>query len=155
MSFERVKEYFKKHGLEDRITEHENSSATVELAAEAASCEPARIAKTMGFELGEEVILIVTSGDTRIDNRKFKDRFQKKLKMLSPKQCIELVGHRVGGVCPFVVNDGVKVYLDESLKRFDKIYPAAGSSNSFIELILEELEEHSNYIDYVDVAVYY
>lgn len=118
MAIEKVREYFKTLGIEDRIQEFDVSSATVELAAAALSCEPARIAKTLSFIVGERPILIVCAGDVKIDNPKYKAQFSTKAKMLTPEQAVELIGHAVGGVCPFAVNDGVTVYLDESLKRF-------------------------------------
>ncbi len=122
--------------------EIDESSATVALAAKALGCEEGRIAKTISFSLDGEPILIVTAGDTKIDNAKYKSRFGKKAKMLSHEEAAQLIGHAVGGVCPFAVNDGVKIYLDESLKRFDTVYPACGSSNSMIELTPAELEEY-------------
>lgn len=134
MSIERVREYFRKLGIEDRVMEIDESSATVALAAKALGCEEGRIAKTISFSLDGEPILIVTAGDTKIDNAKYKSRFGKKAKMLSHEEAAQLIGHAVGGVCPFAVNDGVKIYLDESLKRFNTVYPACGSSNSMIEL---------------------
>ena len=128
------------------------SSATVELAAQALGCQGCRIAKTLSFMVDEKAILIVTAGDGRIDNPKFKATFHTKAKMLSHDQAAELIGHAVGGVCPFAVNEGVAVYLDESLKRFDTVYPACGSSNSAIELTIPELEEHSGFTAWVDVC---
>ena len=130
MSIERVREYFRKLGIEDRVMEIDESSATVALAANALGCEEGRIAKTISFSLDGEPILIVTAGDMKIDNAKYKSRFGKKAKMLSHEEAAQLIGHAVGGVCPFAVNDGVKIYLDESLKRFNTVYPACGSSNS-------------------------
>lgn len=152
MSIEKVKAYFASVGLAERIQEFEVSSATVALAAEALHCEPARIAKTLSFAQGDGAILIVAAGDARIDNPKFKATFGMKAKMLSAEDAVRLIGHAVGGVCPFAVNDGVKVYLDESLKRFDLVYPAAGSSNSGIGLNIPELEEHSRFDSWVDVC---
>ena len=152
MSIEKVKAYFASVGLAERIQEFEVSSATVALAAEALHCEPARIAKTLSFSQGDSAILIVAAGDARIDNPKFKTTFGMKAKMLTPEDAVRLIGHAVGGVCPFVVNEGVKVYLDESLRRFDLVYPAAGSSNSGIGLSIPELEEHSRYDSWVDVC---
>ena len=134
MSIERVREYFRKLGIEDRVMEIDESSATVALAAKALGCEEGRIAKTISFSLDGEPILIVTAGDMKIDNAKYKSRFGKKAKMLSHEEAAQLIGHAVGGVCPFAVNDGVKIYLDESLKRFDTVYPACGKKNSMIEL---------------------
>ena len=128
------------------------SSATVELASQALGCAPERIAKTLSFMVGGGAILIVAAGDAKIDNSKYKAEFGTKAKMLTPDEASELVGHAVGGVCPFAVNDGVKVYLDESLKRFETVYPACGSSNSAIELTIPELSEYSGYIKWVDVC---
>ena len=152
MSVETVREYFKQYGMEDKVLEFELSSETVELAAKAAGTEPCRIAKTMSFMVADEPILILLAGDVKVDNRKFKDTFHTKAKMLSGDQLIELVGHPHGGVCPFAVKEGVKVYLDESLKRFKTVFPAAGSANSAIELTIPELERTSGYIAWVDVA---
>ena len=152
MSIDKVKSYFEKYNMENRIREFEVSSATVELAAAALNCEPARIAKTLSFIAGGHAILIVTAGDCRIDNKKYKTRFGTKAKMLSPDEAIDLIGHAVGGVCPFAVKEGVAIYLDESLKRFDTVFPACGSGNSAIELTIEELEKYSNYSAWVDVC---
>lgn len=152
MAIERVREYFKTKGMEERILEFDVSSATVALAAQALHCEEQRIAKTLSFHLGEEVILVVTAGDAKIDNAKYKAYFHSKAKMLSFDEAELLIGHAVGGVCPFAVNEGVKVYLDESLKRFETVFPACGSSNSAIELSMSELEEHSGYECWVDVC---
>ena len=139
MSIERVREYFRAHGMEDRVLEFDVSSATVELAAEALHCEPCRIAKTLSFSVGGKAILIVMAGDAKIDNRKFKDFFGFKAKMLSHEEALELVGHAVGGVCPFAVNAGIKVYTDVSMKRFETVFPAAGSASSAVELSCDEL----------------
>ncbi len=152
MSIEKVKAYFASVGLADRILEFEVSSATVALAAEALHCEPARIAKTLSFVNGDGAILVVAAGDAKVDNARFKAEFGMKAKMLSHEDAVRLIGHAVGGVCPFEVNEGVPVYLDESLKRFDVVYPAAGSSNSGIRLTIPELEEHSHYQRWVDVC---
>ena len=152
MSIERVRNYLQKWNMQDRIQEFEVSSATVELAAQALNVEGARIAKTLSYLVDGGAVLVVAAGDIRVDNRKFKDAFHTKAKMLTADQAAELVGHAVGGVCPFGVNEGVKVYLDESLKRFETVYPAAGSSNSAIELTIPELEELSGYTAWVDVA---
>jgi prolyl-tRNA editing enzyme YbaK/EbsC (Cys-tRNA(Pro) deacylase) len=152
MAIEKVKEYFKQWDMEDKILEFEVSSATVELAAEAIGCEPKRIAKTLSFMANEKTILIVVAGDARIDNSKYKAQFSTKAKMLTPDEVIDLTGHAVGGVCPFGINEGVTVYLDESLKRFKTVFPACGSSNSAIELTIEELERYSNYSSWVDVC---
>ena len=152
MSIEKVKAYFEPLGLAGRIQEFSVSSATVELAAQALGVEGKRIAKTLSFSVGEEPVLIVAAGDARIDNPKFKARFQTKAKMMGHEEVAQRVGHAVGGVCPFAVNEGVKVYLDESLKRFDLVYPAAGSSSSGIGLSIPELEEHSRFDSWVDVC---
>lgn len=152
MAIEKVKEYFKKYGMENRIQEFEVSSATVELAAEALHCEPCRIAKTLSFIVDNRPILIVAAGDAKIDNPKYKTQFKAKAKMLSPEEVETMVGHAVGGVCPFAVNDDVTVYLDESLKRFETVFPACGSSNSAIELTIEELEQYSSFTKWVDVC---
>ncbi len=152
MAIEKVRAYFREHGMEERVQEFDVSSATVELAARALHCEPQRIAKTLSFMAGEQAVLIVTAGDAKIDNPKYKAKFGKKAKMLSPGEVETIVGHAVGGVCPFAVNEGVKIYLDVSLKRFDTVFPACGSSNSAIELTIPELEEHSGYSEWVDVC---
>ena len=152
MSIDRVKSYFKERGMEDRVLEFPVSSATVELAAQALGCEPCRIAKTLSFLVGEDPVLIVTAGDVKIDNPKYRTQFGKKAKMLKPDQVEEMVGHAVGGVCPFAVKEGVKVYLDESLKRFQTVFPACGSSSSAIELTIPELEEVSGSLGWVDVC---
>lgn len=152
MAIELVREYLKQYGVEERIQEFDVSSATVELAAKALNCEPERIAKTLSFLVGEEAVLIVAAGDTKIDNPKYKAQFGTKAKMLSPDQVPEMVGHAVGGVCPFAIKEGVKVYLDESLKRFETVFPACGSSNSAIELTIPELEQYSSYVEWVDVC---
>lgn len=152
MAIEAVKEYFANYGMEDRILEFDVSSATVELAAQAVGCEPCRIAKTLSFLVDGKPVLIVVAGDAKIDNSKYKARFKTKAKMLKPDQAEEMTGHAVGGVCPFAVNEGVSVYLDESLKRFKTVFPACGSSNSAIELTPEELEKYSGYISWVDVC---
>lgn len=143
MSIEKVRAYFKNEGLEDRIREFDVSSATVELAAQALNCEPCRIAKTLSFHVGERVVLAVLAGDAKIDNKKYKAQFGTKAKMLSREETGPLVGYDVGGICPFAVNEGVEVYLDQSLKRFDTVYPACGSANSAIELSIPELERYS------------
>lgn len=152
MAIDRVKEYLKKWDLQERVMEFEVSSATVELAAQAAGCEPARIAKTMSFKVGDAPILIVAAGDVKIDNKKYKAQFAVKAKMLSPDEVNDAIGHAIGGVCPFAVNKGVTVYLDESLKRFETVFPACGSSNSAIELTISELEICSGYEAWVDVC---
>ena len=152
MSVDHVREYLKQFGAEDRVLEFTVSSATVELAAQALNCEPGRIAKTLSFASGEGALLIVAAGDAKIDNPRFKAQFGLKAKMLTPEDAVRLIGHAVGGVCPFAVNDGVPVYLDESLKRFDVVYPACGSSNSGIGLTIPELEVHSRFNSWVDVC---
>lgn len=152
MSIERVRKYFQEKGIEGRIQEFEISSATVPLAAKALHCEESRIAKTLSFHIGEKVILIVAAGDAKIDNAKYKAQFGTKAKMLSFDEAELLVGHAVGGICPFAVNEGVEIYLDESLKRFNTVFPACGSSNSAIELSLQELEEYSGFIKWIDVC---
>ena len=152
MSIEKVKEYFRQYGMEDRVWEKEHSSATVEEAAEALGCEPQRIAKTLSFQAGDRVVLVVTAGDRKIDNKKYREQFGCKAKMLKFEEEEDLVGHAVGGVCPFAVKEGVEVYLDESLKRFETVFPAAGSSNSMIELSIEELERYSHSLQWVDVC---
>ena len=152
MAIERVKEYFEQYGMADRIREFDVSSATVELAAQALSCEPARIAKTLSFMVEGHAILIVAAGDVKIDNHKYKEQFHTKAKMLSPEEAETLVGHAIGGVCPFAVNEGVMVYLDESLKRFETVFPACGSSNSAIELTIPELEKYAVPVQWVDVC---
>ena len=152
MSIEKVKEYMAGLGIADRILEFDVSSATVELAAKALGCEERRIAKTLSFHVGGRVVLIVAAGDARIDNQKYKARFGTKAKMLSFEEAPELIGHGVGGVCPFAVKEGVEVYLDESLRRFETVFPACGSSNSAIELTIPELERYSKSLDWVDVC---
>ena len=152
MSIEKVKSYFTNYGMENKIIQLKESSATVELAAQALGCEPERIAKTLSFRVGEEVVLIVAAGDAKIDNRKYREEFGTKAKMLSANEVEPLTGHRIGGVCPFAVNEGVSVYLDQSLQRFQTVFPACGSGNSAIELTIEQLEEYSKYIKWIDVC---
>ena len=152
MSIERVRTYFKQYDMENRIQEFDVSSATVELAAKALNCEPKRIAKTLSFMLNGNAILVVTAGDAKIDNHKYKEKFGAKAKMLSADEVETLVGHAVGGVCPFGINEGIEVYLDESLKRFDTVFPACGSCNSAIELSPKELEKYSGFSEWVDVC---
>lgn len=152
MAIERVKEYFKQYGMEQKIQEFDVSSATVELAAQALDCEPCRIAKTLSFFADGQPILIVTAGDTKIDNPKYKAKFGTKAKMMKPDETEQIIGHAIGGVCPFAVNDGVDIYLDESLKRFDTVFPACGSSNSAIELTIPELEQYTPFAEWVDVC---
>lgn len=152
MSIERAREYLKQFGIEDRMQELPVSSATVALAAEALGCAPQRIAKTLSFMVEDAAILIVAAGDVKIDNSKYKKRFAVKAKMLSPEQVTKQIGHAIGGVCPFGVKDGVKVYLDESLKRFETVFPACGSGNSAIEMTIPELEKYSGCECWVDVC---
>lgn len=152
MAIERVKKYFEKYGMARKIREFEVSSATVELAAAALQCKPQRIAKTLSFLVDGHAVLIVTAGDTKIDNAKYKAQFGTKAKMLSPEEVETLVGHAVGGVCPFAVNEGVDIYLDVSLKRFETVFPACGSANSAIELTIPELEEYAGFLEWVDVC---
>ena len=152
MSIEIVRRYFSSYGMEERILEFPVSSATVDLAAQAVGCIPARIAKTLSFKVGEDPILIVAAGDAKIDNRKYKDKFGKKAVMLSQEEVADKIGHAVGGVCPFGIPDTVSVYLDESMKRFETVFPAAGSSNSAIELNMEELMRYSRAKEWIDVC---
>ena len=152
MSIELVRAYFRSYGIENRIQELDHSSATVALAAEALGTEPCRIAKTLSFLVGGSPILIVAAGDARIDNAKYKAFFGAKAKMLSQEEAVELVGHAVGGVCPFAVKPGATVYLDLSLRRFSTVFPACGSANSAIELTIPELEQYSGYKEWVDVC---
>ena len=153
MSIERVREYFKTIGIDDRILEFDVSSATVELAAQALGCEGKRIAKTLSFHVDGRVVLVVAAGDAKVDNSKYKAYFHTKAKMLSFEEAESLIGHAVGGVCPFAVNDNVDVYLDESLRRFETVYPACGSSNSAIEVTNDELEKYSsNFIEWINVC---
>ena len=152
MAIERVKEYFRQYDMESRIIELEESSATVELAAQALGCEPARIAKSLSFMVDGNAILVISAGDVKVDNAKYKAQFGTKAKMLTAEEAETLVGHAVGGVCPFGINEGVTVYLDESLKRFDTVFPACGSGNSAIELTIPEMEKYSGYEQWVDVC---
>ena len=152
MAVEQVKAYFEALGLADRVMEFPTSSATVELAAQAAGVIPARIAKTLSFLVEEGCVLVVCAGDAKIDNSKFKAQFHTKAKMLTPEQVVAFTNHAVGGVCPFAVNEGVRTYLDVSLQRFDTVFPAAGSSNSAIELTCEQLAQYSNSLGWIDVC---
>ena len=152
MAIEKVREYFKSLGIDNRILEFDVSSATVELAAEALGCEGKRIAKSLSFNINGEAILVVCAGDGKVDNAKYKATFGVKAKMLTPDEAVSLIGHAVGGVCPFATNDGVKIYLDTSLKRFETVFPACGSSNSAIEMTIPELEKYSAYTEWVDVC---
>lgn len=152
MSIEKGRAYFRQFGMEDRVREFDVSSATVELAALALGVDGARIAKTLSFKRDDSCILILAAGDARIDNHKFKEKFHMKAKMLAPDEVLSIVGHPVGGVCPFGINDGIDVYLDESLMRFETVFPAVGSANSAIELNLDELYKYSNAIEWIDVC---
>lgn len=152
MSIEKVRDYMKNFGMEEKILEFPVSSATVELAAKALNTEGKRIAKSLSFLVNEKAVMIVTAGDGRIDNKKYKAEFSCKAKMLTPEQVDEMIGHSIGGVCPFAVNTGVEVYLDESLKRFETVFPACGSSNSAIELTIPQLEKLSGFIKWVDIC---
>ncbi|MFY9174995.1 MAG: YbaK/EbsC family protein [Peptococcia bacterium] len=152
MSIEKVRAYFDQWDMADKIMEFDVSSATVELAAQALNCEGKRIAKTLSFRVKDKGILIVMAGDAKVDNAKFKAQFGVKAKMLSPEETLAEVGHAVGGVCPFAVNEGVAIYLDESLKRFDTVFPACGSSNSAIELTIPELEQYTGFQEWVNVS---
>ena len=152
MALKNAKEYLKKFDLDKNIIEFQESTATVQEAAAALNCTEAQIAKTMAFLVNDEAILIVVSGDKKIDNSKFKQTFHVKAKMIPFEELEMLVGHAAGGVCPFGINDGVKVYLDVSLKKFDTVYPACGTSNSAVKLTTNELEKASNYIEYLNVC---
>ncbi len=152
MAIERVRAYLKKFNMEERILEFATSSATVKEAAIAACCTEGEIAKSLSFIVNDKPILIVVAGDCKIDNAKYKAEFSAKAKMIPFESVEELIGHGVGGVCPFGINDGVEVYLDKSLCRFNEVYPACGSSNSAIKLTIKELEETSNYKKWVDVC---
>ena len=152
MAIAEVRAYFRQFGMEDRVLELEESSATVELAAQALGCEPGKIAKSLSFLVQEKPILILTAGDEKIDNKKYNARFGTKARMLTPEEALTLIGHPVGGVCPFAVREGVTVYLDVSLRRFETVFPACGSGSSAIELNMEELERYSNSVDWVDVC---
>ena len=154
MALEKVISYFDSVGLHDRVKVFDQSSATVELAAQAVGCEPAHIAKTMSFLQGDKAILIVTAGDARIENKKYKALFHQKAKMIPWDDVETYIGHAPGGVCPFEINEGVDTYLDVSLKRFETVYPAAGSGNSAVALSIDELEKHSNSIGWIDVCKY-
>ena len=152
MSLEKAKAHLCAMGFGDRVMEFDRSSATVELAAEAIGCEPGMIAKTLSFDVDGDTVLILFAGDARTDNAKFKAQFHKKAKMLSFDEVEGRVGHGVGGVCPFGVNDGVRIYLDESLKKYETVYPAAGSANSAVRLALDELEKASGSLGWIDVS---
>ncbi|WP_339234164.1 YbaK/EbsC family protein [Paenibacillus sp. FSL R5-0517] len=152
MAIEKVKDFFKQYGMNSQIIEFEVSSATVDLAASALGCEPERIAKTLSFMVNGQAVLVVAAGDAKVDNKKFKEYFKTKAKMLSPDETMDMVGHAIGGVCPFAIKNDVSVYLDISLKRFETIYPACGSSNSAIELTIKQLEKYSSYSEWIDVC---
>ena len=152
MSIASARAYLTERGYGDKIQEFNVSSATVALAAEALHCEPARIAKTLAFLVGEESILIVAAGDIKVDNPRYKAQFHTKAKMIPFEELNARIGHEIGGVCPFGIHDGVKVYLDESLKRFHTVFPACGSANSAIELTIPELEQLSGYLSWIDVG---
>lgn len=152
MSVEKARGFLKQHHLEDRIRVFEKGTETVEKAAEQIGCLPSEIAKSMAFELGERSILIVAAGDVRIDNKKYKDEFGKKAKMIKKEDLIEKIGYPMGGVCPFNVNEDVEIYMDHSLKRFEKVYPAGGSEDSVIELSLQELERIIQPVKWVDLG---
>ena len=152
MAIEKVKEYFKQYKIDQRIIELSTSSATVKEAAESLNTEECRIAKTLSFLVEDKPILIVTSGDSKIDNQKYKSIFHTKAKMIPAEDVNDLIGHNIGGVCPFAINANVTVYLDESLKRFETVFPACGSSNSAVELTINELEKYSNYDSWIDVC---
>lgn len=152
MAYEAAEKQLKKYGLDDRIKLFDVSSATVELAAKALGCEPERIAKSIALADGENALMIIAAGDAKIDNHKFKQTFSMKAKMLSFDDTERLTGHAVGGVCPFGVSENVRVYLDESLKRFDIVYPAAGTANSAVKLTVDELFKASEALSFVDVC---
>ena len=152
MAIEAVRAFFRQYGMEERIREFSVSSATVDLAAQALGCEGCRIAKSLSFSVNGDPILVVAAGDAKVDNAKFKAQFGVKAKMLSPEDTLAQIGHAVGGVCPFAVKEGVRVYLDESMKRFTTVFPACGNSNSAIELTLPELERFSAFTAWVDVC---
>ena len=152
MAIEKARKHLEKWNMDKNVMEFEVSSATVELAAQALGCEPARIAKTLSFRSGDGCMLIVCAGDAKVDNAKYRKQFEMKAKMLSADEVADMVGHEVGGVCPFGVNEGAAIYLDESLKRFKTVFPACGSSNSAIELTVPELEQMSQSLGWVDVC---
>ncbi len=152
MSLESAKKHLKKYGMDKRVMEFSGSSATVKEAANEIGCKEAEIAKTMSFLVEEQPIVIVVAGDVKIDNSKYKQEFHKKAKMVPSDELIDIIGHEMGGVGPFGLNDNVEVYLDESIKRFDHVYPACGSHNSAIKVTIKELEETTNYKKWVDVC---
>ena len=152
MSRERVKEYLKKYNMDNRIITVEGISASLKEAAEALGTKEERIAKTLSFKLKDKYIVVVTSGDAKIDNAKYRHTFGEKAHMVSPDEVEEKIGHPIGGVCPFALNEGVEVYLDESLKQFETVFPACGATNNAIEISIEELEKVTNYKSWVDVS---
>ena len=152
MAIDKVKEYFKEFGREEDVLEFNESSATVHDAALAIGCDEDHIAKTMSFWVDDKPILIVLAGDTKVDNSKYKQKFSCKAKMIPADMLESVIGHAMGGVCPFAINDGITVYLDESLKRFEYVYPACGSASSAIKLTIPELEKYSNYKEWIDVG---
>jgi len=151
MSIAAVREYFAQFGMADQVLEFEISSATVELAAQAVGVIPARIAKSLSFKVDGKAILIIAAGDAKVDNAKFKAHFHTKAKMLTPDEVTDLIGHAIGGVCPFAIKEGVEVYLDESMRRFETVFPAAGSGNSAIQLTCDQLEQYAqNFVAWGD-----
>ena len=152
MAIDKVRNYLKQFNLDNKILEFNTSSATVELAAETLNCEPGRIAKTMSFLVNDKPILIVLAGDIKIDNSKYKAEFHTKAKMIPYENVENVIGHAAGGVCPFGINDGIEVYLDESLKKYETVFPACGSSNSAIELTIKQLEETSKYLKWINIG---
>lgn len=152
MAIENVRNFFKQYNMDTQIQEFAVSSATVDLAAEALGCKTERIAKTLSFLVNGQAVLVVTSGEAKIDNKKFKENFNTKAKMLSPDEVTSLVGQAIGGVCPFAIKSDVSVFLDISLKRFETVYPACGNSNSAIELTIKQLEKYSGYSQWIDVC---
>lgn len=152
MAIDKVRNYLKQFNLDNKILEFNTSSATVELAAKTLNCEPGRIAKTKSFLVNDKPILIVLAGDIKIDNSKYKAEFNTKAKMISYENVENVIGHAAGGVCPFGINDGIEVYLDESLKKYETIFPACGSSNSAIELTIKQLEETSKYLKWINIG---
>lgn len=152
MSFEKAEKYLAEKGYSDRIKVFDVSSATVELAAKAVGTEPGKIAKSLTFKVGDKPVMILFAGDMKVDNSKYKKQFHTKAKMLSPEEVAQMVGHTVGGVCPFGIHEDVEVYLDESLKKYDIVYPACGSGNSAVELTIAELEEIVPSASWVDVG---
>ena len=152
MSFEKAKAHLSKFGLENNIMEFDVSSATVPLAAAALGCQPGQIGKTLSFLVDEKPLLIVVAGDAKVDNKKFKAIFGKRPKMIAFEEVESIIGHGVGGVCPFGINEGVEVFLDESLRRYETVYPACGSSNSAVKMTIAQLEEASLFTEWVDVC---